>query len=210
VLQASSIQGNGVISANMLRCSGTLDPGIGSGATEVEEFSQKQAQSTSRVLEIEGALELDGGVIDATVGGTNVGELDQVNVIGDATLMGTTIKLRFENGFAATEGDDFPVLTANGALTTEDLLVETEGLDESLDVMLTNEGGVLTLTTTNAADQPRGDVEQSGGSGGGCVAAPSTRVGGASNPENVIGFAALTAAALLIARRRRKVGGARG
>jgi Ca2+-binding RTX toxin-like protein len=98
---------------------------------------------------------INGGELSTEFAGTEAGQYDQVQVSGEASLMGGLLAFSMIDGYDPTAGDSFAFLTADGGLTAQpgDISVAISGVTLGFDFDLdfgANEALFTVLNDTGA------------------------------------------------------------
>jgi T5SS/PEP-CTERM-associated repeat protein len=121
------------IDANVNLLGGTISPGLSPGSLTIEgNFTQGPL----------GALEVEIAGLDSG------GEFDQLIVTGDAKIEGT-IQLKFLNGFAPQQGQQFEFLDVGGATTLTSADFETQNLAPGFEFDIAPSANGISMTALN-------------------------------------------------------------
>ena len=143
-------------SGGTLRGNGTIRSGNGTTRGKVSVIGSGSNQFVGRVLPglSPGTLTIDadyeqlGGELGIEIGGTSPGQFDVLAVTGNATLGGNLL-LEFIDGFAPRQGDVFPFLDIDGALTGAFDTIDIKNLMPGFQFDLRTEGGQLSIVALN-------------------------------------------------------------
>ena len=126
-------------------------------ASFVSDFSGVPLNPTG-ILQLGGNYtQLDFATLKIDLGGTAAGEFDQLQVAGNASLNGT-LDVSMLDGFTATAGQTFDIITANSVTGTFDNVIAPEGMD--VQVTYSNNSVSLQVTAGLAGDfDADGDVD---------------------------------------------------
>jgi T5SS/PEP-CTERM-associated repeat protein len=133
-----NIETGGVVNATVNNLGGTQNTGLSPG--------------TAIIL---GDYIINGGELSTEFAGTEAGQYDQVQVSGEASLMGGLLAFSMIDGYDPTAGDSFAFLTADGGLTAQpgDISVAISGVTLGFDFDLdfgANEALFTVLNDTGA------------------------------------------------------------
>jgi T5SS/PEP-CTERM-associated repeat protein/autotransporter-associated beta strand protein len=134
-----TLKGNGTIAANV---------NLAGGSPQFTGSTLAPANSTG-TLTIEGDLEqAAGSALEIEIGGTGAGAFDVVKVTGDATLAGDVF-LKFTDGFAPRQGQQFEFLDVTGTLSGSFANVALRNLAPGFQFDLSRAGGGMTMMALN-------------------------------------------------------------
>jgi T5SS/PEP-CTERM-associated repeat protein len=134
-----TLRGNGTIRADL---------GLAGGASQFTGSRLAPANSTG-TLTIEGDVEqAAGSAMEIEIGGTGAGAFDVLKVTGDATL-GGDVFLKFTDGFAPQQGQQFEFLDVSGTLSGSFANVHLRNLAPGFQFDLSRTGGGMTMVALN-------------------------------------------------------------
>lgn len=113
LLTGGVLEGTGTIIGNVNNDGGTVSPGHSPGT-----------------LKIKGNYTQIGGIIDLQIGGTGLGQFDQLIIDGAFDLIGGTILFDFINGFAPRINDVFNLINASTWLNFDRVHFSYTGLED--------------------------------------------------------------------------------
>ena len=137
-LQGGTLEGTGLVDADVLNSGGIVGPGVSPGTLLIDGDYEQDAAAHMRI----------------ELGGTGEGAFDLLDVTGTATLAGT-LTIAILDEYDPMPGDTFVILTAGSVDGTFDSVV-LEGLQDGLceDVVYTDTDIAVTVIGTVITEQP--------------------------------------------------------
>jgi hypothetical protein len=134
MVNGGTVGGNGRVNGRLVNSLGIVSPGTSVGTLTVEGNYQQSA----------------GGTLNIELGGTAVGQYDQLRVIGglNGAILDGTLDVSLVNGFVPAIGNTFDVITAPGGVVNTNV-IELHPSDISAFSLAVVSGNILRLTATN-------------------------------------------------------------
>jgi T5SS/PEP-CTERM-associated repeat protein len=163
VFEDSKISGHGFLVGTVAINDGTITAQTLplTPKSETSDPSEK-GSPTGLGLTVDGALTLEGGVLELFVDDLAKDGIVPLVVTGDASLTDPVIKLLFVNGYLPTQGDTLPIIMVDGAITFTNPTFEYFGVADGFEFKVNQETGMLVYEALNDATPLRfGDVDGS-------------------------------------------------